>query len=159
MNTQALERPAHVAIPLTNAALLARLMDMMLRWWEGQSIAEIGRAHGVSRQRATWILDRVACTQTLRREPVPFGTDSCRCASPERAEFARLALLHPLAWRLTAKQRGALAWQAQGLVMLNIARRMRFSIQSVQYHIASAHRRLLQLAPEASCREAEGSAC
>lgn len=146
MNTKPLERQAHVVTPLQSEAALDRLMDMMVRWWEGQSMLEIGRAHGVSRQRATWLLARVACTQALRRQPAPGDSDSGRAADVALAELARAALLHPLAWRLTARQRGVLAWQAQGLVLFNIARRMRCSVWSVHRHIISGHRRLEELA-------------
>jgi len=51
---------------------------------------------------------------------------------PSAVAEARAALLHPLAFRLTVRQRSALAWQAQGLVLADVARRMGTTPQNVR---------------------------
>ena len=58
---------------------------------------------------------------------------------------ARRSLLHPKVNRLTVRQRAALAWQAQGLVSVNIARRMATTPQNVRNLIAAARWRLERL--------------
>jgi DNA-binding CsgD family transcriptional regulator len=138
----------HIARPhrnLTAPAALDRLLAMMKLWWEGQTVADIGRAHGVSRQRVAAILDRVGCTRASWRMTDHERPDSKRRVWRHGMEKARAALLHPLAYRLTVRQRAALAWQAQGLALPDIARRMRATSQNVRGLQIAAYWRLERL--------------
>lgn len=103
--------------PLTTSRDVDRLLEMMARWWEGWSLARIARAGGISRQRVATILRSVGCTRKLWCLSDHGRPDSPRRALPQRVARAREALLHPLARRLTVRQRAALAWQAQGLIL------------------------------------------
>jgi DNA-binding CsgD family transcriptional regulator len=117
---------------LTKPAALERLLAMMELWWQGKSLADIARGHGISRQRPGTILARDGCTRALWRIADNERSDSSRCGWRHGMERARAALLHPLAHRLTVRQRAALAWQAQGLALPDIARRMRATSQNVR---------------------------
>lgn len=145
MKTQAKDLPINRDRKLTAAAALDRLLDMMKRWWEGQSMADSARAYGISRQRVASILARVGCTRALWRMTDHERHDSKRRGWRHGAERARMALLHPLAHRLTVRQRAALAWQAQGLALPDIARRMRATSQNVRGLQVAAHWRLERL--------------
>ena len=70
---------------------------------------------------------------------------SSRRALPSIVARARGTLLHPKANRLTVRQRAALAWQTQGLVSVNIARRMATTPQNVRNLIVAARWRLERL--------------
>lgn len=130
---------------LTTPAALDRLLDMMKRWWEGRSMADIARAYGISRQRVGTILARVGCTRALWRMTNHERPDSKRRGWRHGVEKARAALFHPLAHRLTIRQRAALAWQAMGLALPDIARRMRTTSQNVRSLQVAAHWRLERL--------------
>lgn len=108
-------------------------------------MADIGRAYGISRQRVGDILARVDCTRALWRTANHERSDSKRRGWRHGVEKARAALLHPLAHRLTVRQRAALAWQAQGLALPDIARRMRATSQNVRGLQVAAHWRLERL--------------
>lgn len=136
---------ADLARNLTNVAALDRLLAMMELWWQGQRLADIGRAYGISRQRVGTILARVGCTRALWRITDHERPDSNRRGWRHGAERARTALLHPLAHRLTIRQRAALAWQAQGLALPDIARRMRATSQNVRGLQVAAYWRLERL--------------
>jgi hypothetical protein len=130
---------------LTTAARLDRLLEMMAYWWEGWSFARIGRAYGVSRQRVARILTRVGCTRRLWRQADHARADAPRRESARVIAEACELLLHPLAHRMTVRQRAALAWRAQGLVLSDIARRMRTTAQGVRHLHAAARVRLDRL--------------
>jgi len=124
---------------------LERLLRMMAAWWQGLSLAAIGAEYGISRQRVSVLLIGVGCTVEVRRKARREQPGSGRRAMGHSMVEAREALLHPLAGRLTALQRGALAWQAQGLVFTDIARRMGSTGQGVRQHLVSAGLRLERL--------------
>lgn len=129
--------------PLTTPAALDRLLAIMARWWEGWGLTRIGREHGLSRQRIAVLLSQAGCTRALWTRADHDRPDSRRRATADRVANARQALRHPLAGRLIIRQRAALAWQAQGLVLVDIARRMRTSPQNV-LHLQVAGRWRLQ---------------
>lgn len=64
---------------------------------------------------------------------------------PAAVREARAALLHPLAHRLTVRQRAALAWRALGLASPDIARRMLTTPQNVRHFQIAGWRRLKRL--------------
>ena len=131
---------------LTKAVALDRLMSLMELWWRGRSLADIGRTYGISRQRVAAILGRVGCTRVLWRMTDHERPDSKRRGWRHGMAKAHAALLHhPLAHRLTVRQRAALAWQAQGLALPDIARRMRATSQNVRCLQVAAHWRLERL--------------
>ncbi|MCK6486402.1 MAG: hypothetical protein HUU26_00555 [Gemmatimonadaceae bacterium] len=145
METQVKDLPINRDRKLTAPAALDRLLDMMKRWWEGESLADIARAYGISRQRVGSILAKVGCTAALRRMTDQERPDSSRRGWRHGMEKARKALLHPLAHRLTVRQRAALAWQAQSLALPDIARRMRATSQNVRGLQVAGHWRLERL--------------
>jgi hypothetical protein len=118
----------------------------MAAWWAGLTHAEIARAHSVSRQRIGALLAGVGCTRETSRKARRDLPDSGRRGWPSRVAEARQALAHPLAWRLTARQRGALAWQAQGLVLVDIAHRMGTTAQGASFLTLAGKERLERLA-------------
>lgn len=121
----------------------ARVADMMQRWWAGESRAAIATAMGVTPQ---YVGQRLAWAGCAALCPARRGhEDSKRQPDPERVEFARALLQHSKVGQLTARQRGALLWQAQGLILSDIARRMGTSAQAVQSFITGAERRLARL--------------
>lgn len=130
---------------LTRIEAVERLLAMMARWWDGWPMARIGREHGISRQRVGAVLATVGCSRALWRRADHDRPDSGRRALPQHCDRAREALLHPLARRLTTRQRAALAWQAQGLALTDIARRMRTTPQNVRCFRVAARMRLDRL--------------
>ncbi len=122
--------------------LVDRLLALMAGWWEGRTLAELGREYGISRQRVGAILKTVGCTAELRRRARDAGPDSGRSAAPRKMFEARCALAQPCACRLSPRQRAALAWRAQGLILADIARRMGVSFQSAQEALSSARWRV-----------------
>lgn len=142
MEAEGMKRNGAGAGPLTAQEALDRLFQMMAAWWEGWSLGAIARQHGVSRQRVGALLAGVGCTEEVRRKVRRDLPARGRRAAVDRVADARRALLHPLAWRLTVRQRSALAWQAQGLVLLDIARRMGITCQGAQGHLMGARARL-----------------
>ena len=122
-----------------------RLGRMMAQWWAGWPLARIGRKHGVCPQRVHQILARVDCIQARRSQARRARADSGGRALPQEVAAARAALTHPLAHRLTPRQRGALAWRAQGLVLVDIARRMGTTAQGVEQFVSAAQWRLVRL--------------
>jgi len=145
MKTQVTDPPISRDGNLTASAALDRLLAMMELWWEGRSMADIGRTYGISRQRVGTILARVGCTRALWRMTEHERPDSKRRRSAYGMDRARKALLHPLAHRLTIRQRAALAWQAQGLALPDIARRMRATSQNVRCLQVAGYWRLERL--------------
>jgi len=154
MNGKDLRRNGAPKELLTTLEALERLFRMMAAWWEGRSLASVAREFGVSRQRASALLAGVNCTAAARRRARRRQPDSGRQAAMRRVVEARQALLHPLAGRLTPRQRCALAWQAQGLALTDISRRMGITAQGVQQHLVGARWRLERL----SLRQADGGA-
>gem|GEM_PF-3722977 len=126
-------------------ASLDRLLSMMVRWWDGWTIASIAREHHVTRQRAASLLAEVGCTRAQWCRADQDRADSQRRATPASVREARAALLHPLAHRLTVRQRAALAWRALGLASPDIARRMLTTPQNVRHFQIAACRRLKRL--------------
>ncbi len=141
-----LQRNPDAQRPLTDSAGLDRLLAMMARWWEGWSLAQIAREHGVRRQRVAAILAGVDCTRLRWCRADQDRPDSGRRAHPLQIAQARQALLERYAHRLTVRQRAALAWQASGLVQVDIARRMGTTPQNLRNLQVAAHRRLERLA-------------
>ena len=131
---------------LTNRdARVARLLSMMDLRWRGQTLREIGEAHGISRQRVHVVLASVDC-----RRPVQRAEGCERRRLPERVPGSRVAearaiLTHPLSRRLSTLQRGALAWEAAGLPVTDIARRMNRSPQGVRSFLVGGRWRMEQL--------------
>lgn len=167
MKTPDLQRNRGESAPLTNAAgihgaradaesvgprasspaeaSLDRLLAMMARWWDGWTIARIARDYGITRQRASSLLADVGCTRARWCRADHRHVDSRRRATPMAVREAREALLHPLAHRLTVRQRAALAWRAMGLASPDIARRMLTTPQNVRHFQIAACRRLKRL--------------
>lgn len=164
MKTPDLQRNRGESAPLTNAAGpqrsrealipsatsptdagLDRLLSMMARWWDGWTAARIAREHGITRQRAANLLAEVGCTRAPWCRADHDRADSRRRATPAAVREARAALLHPLARRLTIRQRAALAWRALGLASPDIARRMATTPQNVRHFQIAACRRLKRL--------------
>lgn len=145
MAQQDLERTEDRARLLTRSDDVDRLLQMMAQWWEGWSLARIADAHGLSRQRVAAILRTVACTRRAWSLADHERLDSHRRAPAQDVDRARAALLHPLAHRLTVRQRAALAWRAQGLILSDIARRMRTTPQNVRHFHVAARWRLERL--------------
>lgn len=167
MKTRGLHRNRGESAPLTNAAgplrsraedealvprassaaeaSLDRLLAMMARWWAGWPVARIAREYGITRQRAAALLTEVGCTRTRSCRTDHDRADSRRRATPAAVREARAALLHPLAQRLTIRQRAALAWRALGSASPDIARRMLTTPQNVRHFQIAAFRRLKRL--------------
>lgn len=136
----------HAALgALAAEASLDRLMAMMARWWDGWTVARIAREYGITRQRAAALLAEVGCTRARWCRADHDRADSRRRAMPAAVREARAALLHPLAHRLTIRQRAALAWRAMGLASPDIARRMLTTPQNVRHFQIAAWRRLKRL--------------
>jgi hypothetical protein len=114
-----------------NGDNLNRLFVMMRAWWEGRTLRDIAKEHGISRQRVGKILASVSCTRKVLRKARRDLPTSTRRGRPYLMAAARQALLHPLAGKLTVRQRGALAWQAQGLVLVDVAHRMATTVHGV----------------------------
>lgn len=132
MTAQELRRSDARVSLLTGPQHLDRLLAIMASWWDGWSRTRIAREHGISRQRVAALLAGVGCTRELWNTADHERPDSPHRSARPQVARAREALLHPLACRLTVRQRAALAWQAQGLVLVDIARRMRTSPQNVR---------------------------
>ena len=147
MSHDELQPPVTAEPLLTISARLERLFSLMVAWWAGLTLAEMAREHGLSRQRVGKLLAGVDCTLAARRRADHDRPDTPQRACAARVAAARAALLHPRACRLTVRQRAALAWQAQGLVLVDIARRMSIAPRGVCRLQAAAHRRLARLAP------------
>lgn len=130
--------------PLT-AESLDRLLTMMSQWWNRWSLDRIALNHGISRQRVHRMLASVGCTKKYRRNTHCDQPDSHRRMRDQDIAEARTALLNRHASRLTMRQRGALAWQAQGWIKTDIARRMRTTPQGVWGFIFGARCRLRRL--------------
>lgn len=167
MKTRDLQRNPNGSAPLTNAAgpqrsrvaadphaapgasaaeaTLDRLLAMMARWWDGWTIARIAREHDITRQRAAALLAEVGCTRARWCRADHDHADSRRRAMPAAVREARAALLHPLAHRLTVRQRAALAWRALGLASPDIARQMLTTPQNVRHFQIAGWRRLKRL--------------
>ena len=145
MGRQELQRSARDQHLLTNPARLDRLLGMMARWWAGWSLARIAREYRMTRQRVAALLAQVGCTRSRRFQANRERPDSRRRATNSHVAEARADLLHPLASRLTVRQRAALAWRAQGLVLADIARRLATTPQNVRHLIVAARWRLERL--------------
>jgi len=159
MSTQHLRRPSDDTRLLTTPAGLERLLGLMVRWWDGWSFARLARDCGLSRQRVGRLLAQVGCTRQLWCQADHERRDGTRRTARGHGAQARAALLHPMAGRLTIRQRAALAWQAQGLASADIARRMHTTPQNVRLLCVAGQRRLERLSrarPSRSVRRMEG---
>jgi DNA-binding CsgD family transcriptional regulator len=146
---------------------LDRLFAMMRAWWEGRTLREIAREHGISRQRVGKILASVACTRDVLRKARRDLPTSWRRSHQMQIDEAVRALLHPMSGKLTARQRAALAWKAQGLVLVDVAHRMATTVHGVHAMTYGAKQRLAKLdykaqrqreaidAPRFDCRDLE----
>jgi hypothetical protein len=123
-----------------------RLLDVMGCWWDGWSQARIARKHHISRQRVHQLQLSVACTRELRNRADTERRDTGRTAVATQVAAARALLLHPLAHRLTPRQRCAQAWLTQGLTRVDIAKRMSCSPQAVVSFLVSGRWRLERMA-------------
>ena len=140
---------------LTNRdARVQRLVCMMDLRWRGRTLREIGEAHGISRQRVHVVLASVGCRRHVSRA----GDRECRrlprCASESRVAEARAILATPSSRRLSTLQRGAIAWEAAGLVVTDIAWRMNRSPRGVRDFLAGGRWRMERLMREAEHRSA-----
>lgn len=142
------------ANPLTSVAHLDRLLALMAWWWQAGTLAPLAREYGISRQRVAVILASVGCSRARWRRADHDRPDSTRRAMPSAVAQARAALLHPLAFRLTVRQRSALAWQAQGLVLADIARRMGTTPQNVRNLQVAGRWRLDRLSRAKAAKDA-----
>ena len=119
-----------------------RLLAMMQGWWTGLSLAALAKTHGITRGRASQILQSVGCRTGARCEQVT--PDSRRSGPPERAADAMAMLGHWRFTRLTVRQRAAVAWTATGISSRDISKRMGISGQRVRMLMVSARARLLR---------------
>lgn len=110
---------------------LNRLLRIMACRWAGASLATIAAQEGISRQRVHQILASVDLNDSIRSQPSSSPADTGRGASNKQVAQALAVLTHPLAHQLTARQRCALAWRAQGLGSVAIGRRMEVTPQAV----------------------------
>ena len=145
MTPQDLQRKTPDANLLSILPDLDRLLRTMACWWEGASWARIADAEGISRQRVGRLLATVGCTRSRRCKADHNRPDSPHHALLKHVIEARAGLLHPLANRLTIRQRAAFAWLAQGLRQSDIARRMVTTPQNVRHLIVAARWRLERL--------------
>jgi len=123
---------------------IERLLDLMARWWNGESLAQMASVHGISRQRARAILQRAGCKQALRSAKHDRRPDSSHRPPPARVEMVNRILAHPRVHRLTVRQLAVVAWTAQGLMSRDIAKRMQITPQSVLQLLVVAQRRMEQ---------------
>jgi len=124
---------------------LARLLRLMARWWEGGTLRQIAEEYGISQQRVHVLLKSVGCTRKIRNLADTDGTDSGHRARAEHVDRAWELLTAPLAHRLTPRQRGTLAWRAQGLVLVDVARRMGCRVQTAHDLLVAARRQLARM--------------
>ncbi|GAF67364.1 unnamed protein product [marine sediment metagenome] len=118
---------------------------MMARWWDGWTLRQVAEEHGISRQRVHVLLMSVACTRKVRDLADTDGTDSGHRARADHVDRAWELLSHRIAHRLTPRQRGVLAWRTQGLVPIDIARRMGCRVQTVHDLLVAARRQLTRM--------------
>lgn len=145
MKAQELQRKTDVAILLSKSPDCDRLFRVMARWWAGASWSQIADAEGISRQRVGRLLGQVGCTRRRWRMADHHRPDSPQGALPRHVADARAALTHPVARRLTVRQRAALAWQAQGLRQSDIAKRMVTTPQNIRNLLVAGRWRLERL--------------
>jgi len=145
MNDKRLQQNIAAKTSLTTPASLDRLFEMMRNWWEELTLTDIATKHSVSKQRVGKLLATVSCTREWSRKARRDLADSRRRERAELADEARQMLLHPFAWKLTPRQRGALAWRAQGLTLLSIGHRMGCSTQGVFSLLWDGRERLARL--------------
>lgn len=129
---------------LTEHPSLARLLGLMAGWWSGKSCGQLAREQGLSRTRVHALLKSVGCTSRQPRSAARYP-DSPRRASPWAQRNALDCLTHASARKLTAKQREALCWRAQGLIYGDIAKRMGTTAQGACNFIAAAEKRLSRI--------------
>lgn len=122
-----------------------RLFSIMAWWWQGWSLSRIATETGLSPSRVGAILGSVGCHSAERMPVAARRAGSRRGAPTLRIEHAHGLLDHPLARRLTARQRAAAAWTAQGLASGDVAYRMGVAPQRVRYLLISGQRRLERL--------------
>lgn len=130
------------ADPFTPCENSDRLPQVMARWWEGWSLAQMAEYFGISRARVRILLLRVGCIQKLRSPDRPRRPDSGRAAPPARVTWAQSLLSEPLARRLTPRQLAAIAWSALGLNLVDAAKRMGVSPQRVAHLLAAVRFRV-----------------
>ena len=118
----------------------------MAQWWKGETLHQIAEKHGISRQRVHVLLKSVGCVRKVRDLEDAARMDSGRQARTDYVDRAWELFSHPLAHRLTSRQRGASAWRAQGLVLIDIARRMGCRAQVVHDLIVLGRWRLERMA-------------
>lgn len=115
-----------------------RLLALVQGWWRGRSQADMAAEYGLSQQRVSAILRWVGCTQGLLHKAKRERPDSPRRALRNRIFEAQASLKHAGFERLTIKQRCAVAWQATGLTLVDIATRMAVTPQAVQQFLVGA---------------------
>jgi hypothetical protein len=136
-----------------------RLLDIMGAWWCGEKVIVIADAHHISRQMAYRILASVACGWRIRRGKRAHRSDDDADPLPESAVAeARSVVEGRFFTRLTPRQRGALAWRAMGLDMLQTARRMGVFPSTVRDLLIAASWRVERLTREAENRSARKTA-
>ena len=123
-----------------------RLLDAMGCWWRGWSQSRIARRHEVTPQYVHRLLKSVGCTRELWNTADTERPDTGRRARGPQVAAARALLLHPLAHKLTERQRCAQAWLAQGVTRVDTAKRMRCSPQAVVSFLVSGRWRLERMA-------------
>ncbi len=120
-----------------------RLCDLMAQWWAGWSLGQMARAHGISRQRAHYLLMSVGCAARLRAQCGEARNEGARHHDRNEVIEAKV-MMAGAAWpRLTLKQRAAVAWLASGMGTAGIATRMGTSQSGVCNLIEAAHWRIL----------------
>lgn len=142
---------------LATSPNLERLFALMRSWWEGQTLSAMAKTQGLSRQRVNAILTRVGCTRRLWHAARHDRADSPRHAAKADVLEARELLSGPHACQLTIRQRCALAWRAQGLVSVNIAKRMAVRPPTVRGMLISARWRMERFAAKAAGSSAQAA--
>ena len=139
---------------LTNGAERARrLLCVMSAWWGGEKVTAIAQEHRVSRQLIYRLLTSTRCNWRLRRRKrVSRHADPLWRPPADDVTKARAAVEHPGFRRLTARQRGALAWRALGLNLPEISEHMGCYPSATRDILMAAHWRMEQLVWKAEHR-------
>lgn len=118
-----------------------RLLDVMVRWWQGRSLADSARRHGISRTRVRMILGQVGCTSGLRMAGLLRRPGAQRPIPVTQVAAARNLLRQPPVRSWTMRQRAVVAWLALGLTSPQIAQRMNLSPQRIRQLAVAARGR------------------
>jgi len=110
--------------PLCPAESVDRLLDVMQRWWAGESLAGLADRHGISYQRVQAILSGVGCRPEDRPSVTTIGGQKRVNRSAARRAQAARDILITSNRLLSQRQRQVVAWAATGLSFAHIGVRI-----------------------------------